>query len=78
MKYTVSINSKVSHIVDAFDDLILKNECRFDWVPLSSVALKFTISGDGRKILRVCKNSLTDLVTQDLKRNICFNSGVKV
>lgn len=50
MKYTVSINSKVSSIVDAFDDLILKNDCRFDWVPLSSVAVKFTIEGDGRKI----------------------------
>ena len=54
MKYTVSINSKVSHIVDAFDDLfddlILKNDCRFDWLPLSSVAVKFTIEGDGRKI----------------------------
>ena len=50
MKYTVSINSKVSYIVDDFDDLILKNKCRFDWVPLSSVAVKFTVEGDGRKI----------------------------
>lgn len=50
MKYTVSINSKVSHIVDAFDDLIIKNDCRFDWVPLSSVAVKFTVEGDDWKI----------------------------
>lgn len=48
MKYTVSINSKIGYVLDAFDEII--NDCGFVWVDLSSVSVKFTISGDGRKI----------------------------
>jgi hypothetical protein len=73
MKYTVSINSKVSHIVDAFDDLILKNDCRFDWLPLSSLRSNLQSKATAGKFGRACKKSLMDLVTPNLKRSICFN-----
>lgn len=48
MKYTVSINSKIGYVLDAFDDII--NDCGFAWVNLSDVAVKFTIAGNGLKI----------------------------